>query len=753
MSRYYEAITLAGETLTPDLQQTAPRAAHVLPSPEEKTPEWLLVLSTLRKHWRISAFFAAIVMITVTIVTFNIKAIYQPSGRIEVDPPGETFSLSGGGAGGSDAEYLETQAKNLKSDKLAIAVIRKLNLDMNSDLVRNLTDTNEDRKVEADSTLDVVQLTAAENEALGTFRERLEIQRDTASRLITVSFASHDPKLAALVTNTVVDTFIEQTYQEQHDAIAKSTEWLGKQLDDIRVRMENANRVLAQYQESIGLADIDTNKSTFTEQMAELSRQLSQARADRIRLEAMLASTASGNPDSLPDVRNHPVVQRLSEQLAQKRAELSQTMVLYGKNHPTAKRLQTEVDELTTQLDNQKKTILRSVRGDYEAANAREQLVNSQMKGTTTELNQMARYNALRKEAEANSELYNSLYARVKEAGIAAASRSSNLRIVDEARVLILPSRPNRLLNLMIGFFAALVGAVLIALVREQIDTRIFTPEDVRRSIGRSSISIVPLVTAPKSRELEAGNQSGELGLVRKNGTNGAVHFLLQHPHSPEAEALHALYTSIMLSRTGNTPQVVLVVSSYPGEGKTTVAANLATAMARHGRTCIVDADLRRGRIADAFGVTADLGLGEVLTGAVPVERALVSVPGVDNLVVLPAHAGAVDAGQLMCSNSIDDIIQDLRRSFRFVVLDSPPLIPFADGRALSTRVDGLVFVGRSGTTTRQVLRRSMELLNEVHSSPILEFVLNGADLNSSSYDYYRNGYETYEKNEMKQSA
>lgn len=753
MSRYYEAITLAGETLTPELQQSTPRTAHVLPSSEDRIPEWLLVLSTLRKHWRISTLFAAIVMVAVTIVTFSIKAIYQPSGRIEVDPPGETFSLSGGGAGGSDAEYLETQAKNLKSDKLAIAVIRKLNLDKNPDLVHNFPDASANKAIEADSSLDVVQLTLAENEALGTFRERLEIQRDTASRLITVSFASHDPKLAALVTNNLIDTFIEQTYQEQHDAIAKSTEWLGKQLDDIRVRMENANRVLAQFQESIGLADIDTNKSTFTEQMAELSRQLAQARADRIRLEAMLVSTSSGNPDSLPDVRNHPVVQRLSEQLAQKRAELSQTMVLYGKNHPTAKRLQTEVDELTTQLDNQKNAILRSVRGDFDAANARERLVSSQMKGTSTELNQMARYNALRKEAEANSALYNSLYARVKEAGIAAASRSSNLRIVDEARVLIFPSRPNRLLNLVIGFFAALLGGVLIALLREQIDTRIFTPEDVRRSIGRSSISVVPLVTAPKVQELANGTQSGEVGLIRKNPGNGAVHFLLQRPHSPEAEALHALYTSIMLSRTGNAPQVVLVVSSYPGEGKTTVAANLATAMARHGRTCIVDADLRRGRIADAFGITAEVGLSEVLTGAAPVGRALVNAPGIANLVVLPSHAGSLDAGQLMCSNSIDDIIQDLRRSFRFVVLDSPPLIPFADGRALATRVDGLVFVGRSGTTTRQVLRRSMELLNEVHASPILEFVLNGADLNSSSYDYYRNGYDSYHKDDLKQSA
>ncbi len=615
MSKYYEAMSLAGETLTPDLQPVLPKLVRPLPSSQEKTPEWLLILGTLRKHWRISALFAAIVMITVTIVTFSMKAVYQPSGRIEVDPPGETFSLSGGSAAGSDAEYLETQAKNLKSDKLAIAVIRKLKLDQNPDLVRE-PNTKASSTVAFDPAADIVQLTPAENEALGTFRERLEIQRDTASRLITVSFASHDPRLAAIVTNTVVDTFIEQTYQEQHKAITKSTEWLGRQLDDIRLRMENANRVLAQFQESIGVADIDANKSTFTEQMAELSRQLSQARADRIRLEALLASTQTGSPDSLPDVRDNPVVQRLSELLAQKRAELSQTMVMYGKNHPTAKRLQSEVNELNGQLDSQKKAILSSVKSDYAAASTREQLVNAHIKGTSTELNQMARYNALRKEAEANSELYNSLYARVKEAGIAAASRSSNLRVVDEARVLTFPTRPNRPLNLAIGLLAALLGAVLIALLREQIDTRIFTPEDVRRSIGTSSISIVPLIAPLRHRRLAAATESGAVGLARKNGSDANVHFLLDRPYSPEAEALHSLYTSIMLSRLGSAPQVVLVVSSYPGEGKTTVAVNLAIAMARHGQTCIVDADLRRGRIADALRPDLELGLSDVLTGA-----------------------------------------------------------------------------------------------------------------------------------------
>jgi capsular exopolysaccharide synthesis family protein len=189
---------------------------------------------------------------------------------------------------------------------------------------------------------------------------------------------------------------------------------------------------------------------------------------------------------------------------------------------------------------------------------------------------------------------------------------------------------------------------------------------------------------------------------------------------------------------------MLLVVSSFPGEGKTTVAVNLAMAMAQHGSTCLVDADLRRGRIAAALGISSKAGLSDVLTGAVLLEDAVVKVASVPNLSLIAAHPGHVNAGQLLCSEAIAGVLATLRQNFRFVVVDSAPVLPFVDGRALSTLVDGLVFVGRSGTTTREVVHRSLELLNEVHSAPVLQFVLNAADMSSDQYRDYRYGYEYY---------
>jgi len=738
-----------GETLIPVRQDTTPPAVLLRPrhaqAQEKGGAEWLRVLFIIRKHWRISALFAAVLMITVIVVTFSIQPVYEPVARIEVDPPGEQFSLEGG-ASGSDSEYLETQAQNLKSDNLAIDVIHRLHLDQSPEMVAR---GNSGPKA---GDLAIYQLSPGEYSALHTFRAHLTIKRDTASRLISVTFSSHDPKMAALVTNTVVASFIDDTYRDRHDAIMKSSEWLARQLDDIRARMVESSRALAEFQKSIGVADVDANKSTFTEQMAALNQQLTLAQADRIQLEALLKSVQAGSPDVLPEIRNNPVVQQLSTKLAEQRAELSQAKVVYGINHPNVKKLQSQVDELQSELEAQKTAVLGSIRTSYSAARARENLMDSQIKGASSQLSQMARYNDLKKEAQTNSDLYNTLYARVKEAGIAAASKSSNLRLVDEAHVLDAPTGPNRTLTLFAGVFFALLGGVGLAFLREQFDTRIFTPEDVRDWVGTHNIAVMPLFSASNGKQLQMppATQGGEIAIA-SGGAAGSgrppagISFLLDRPHSPEAEALRSLHTSVMLSRPGNPPQVLLVVSSLPGEGKTTVAVNLAVAMAQHGTTCLVDADLRRGRVAASLGVSNKPGLTDVLNGTSELDRVLVHIPGLKNLTVLPAHAGSARAGQLVCSDRMRKVLDELRKDFQFIVVDSAPILPFADCRALSNLTDGLIFVGRCGITTRELVERSLEMLEQVHAAPVLQFVVNAADVKSPEYRYYQYGYEYYE--------
>ncbi len=707
---------------------------------DAKAFDWLRAFGILKKHWRLSALFGAVVMVTVAAVTIFSTPIYEATARVEIDPSGEKFSLNGA-TGATDAEYLETQSQVLQGDSLAIGVIRKLRLDQNPALMGKLS-----AKALKGSNLDssdAQQLSPEEYIALSNFKSAFNVKRDTSSRLILVSFTSPDPQLAAQVSNTAVQAFIDQSFQNRHDAVMKSSEWLSRQLDDIRKKMEDSSQALTQFQQSIGVTDIDSNKSTFTEHMGELSRQQTMAQSERIQLQALLKNVDS--PDSLPEVRTNIVVQQLSQKLAESKAALSQALVIYGSNHPTARKLQSEVDELQTQLDIQKKAIVNSLRASYAAAQARESMMGAEMKGTSQELDRMSKYSTLKKEVEANVALYNTLYGKIKEAGISAASKSADIQVVDPARVPDTPIRPRPLLNLGVGLLAALAGGIGLAFLCEELDNTLRSPEDIRRWIGSANVSVIPVIAETDNPEQRLGWPKRIVGLLPSPAEDSQTNtFFLERPNSPESEAVQALYASIMLSWPNNPPQTLLIVSAQPGEGKTTVALNLSYALAQHANTCLVDADLRKGRVARAFSVSTGQGLGDILTGDGTLENSLLEIPGMSNLSILPAGRSKGNFGQLICSEKMEQVLGGLRERFGFVVIDSAPILPFVDGRALSTLVDAVVLVGRAGVTTRQAMRRSVELISEVHGAPILQVVLNGADLGAADYKYYRYGYGDY---------
>jgi polysaccharide biosynthesis transport protein len=728
-------------------------APPLLPPVLPPETEWLRAWEMLRKRWRIAAIFAASVMAVVLLLTVLTKPVYEPIARVEIDPLGdELFNLEGHASGESSPEYLETQARNMQSTELLLTVIRQLHLDqvpefkeksLASRMLGATLSTVErvptwrrgarDSHQAAQLPSDLQVLSPSEASTLSAVRSQLSVKRDTASHLVNVSFSSHDPVLSAVVTNTLVHSFIDRTYQTRHDAIMQSTEWLSRQLDDIRAKMEQSNEALANFQSTSGIADVDQNKNTFSEQMAELNRQKTQAQAERIQLESYLRR-AGGDIENLPQIQNNLVVQQLSQRLGESRAELSQTLAVYGKNHPNAKRLQNQADELESQLRIQRSAIVGQMQISYSAALTREQMINSQMRGTAKELGEMAQYTALKKDAQVNADLYNTLYARIKESGITAASKSSNIRIVDQAIVLNSPTSPRPLVNLGIGLVVALIGGILLVFGREALDRTVHTPEDVQRSTGIATVSMMPIASN------DASGWLGFLGPGRRAPRNcwltEPTKFLLDQPDSEQSEAIRGLHTAVMLSNLDHPPHALLVTSSVPGEGKTTVAINLAVALAQHGSTCILDADLRRSLIAKVFHLKKAPGLGEYLSGAVPLELVLSRVPGVSELTVIAAGEPADDPGKLVNSEKMRQLLRTLRTLYDFVVVDSPPILPYADGRALAPFVDGVVFVGRSGVVTRDAIARSIELLAEVHGAPILEIVLNGADTNSHSYGY-----------------
>lgn len=718
MSKNYELLRRAqghGEILPPaparfDVPLSRP-GVHRPDIAGEEHSDWQRAFTVLYRQRKTVIGFAVTTFVIVAMVTFSMKPVYEPGARIEIDPPGsEIFSMQSGAAGSGDSEYLQTQAQKLQSDELALEVIRSLRLDHNSDLVTKIT-----LNVQS-SQNDLEQATPLENIALKTFRQRATVNRDSSSRLITASFGSHDPKLAALVTNKMIELFIEDSYRTRRDAIAKSTEWLSKQLDDIRLKMDNSNRALAEFQRANGIADTGENKNTVAEEMVELNRQLTQAEADRIQVQAFLAREKEASPNTLPQVNANPVIQQMTQKLADVRAELAQSEVIYGRNHPNIKKLENQAKALETQIAAQRAAIVGELKTSYAAARAREQMMGEQIKARTQELNQMARYNELKKEAQANTELYNSLYAKIKEAGIAAASKSSNIRIVDRARILDSPTRPHRALNLATGLFVGILGGIVLAFLREGFGRRIHSATDVRRLMGITRVSMVPAIGTWKQRLLPG---------VAKTAASPR---LFEDPYSAEAEALRGVQASILSGQGGRMPQIVLVVSSSPGEGATSIAVALARALAQHNKVCLIDTHLRKPGIQNALGLCTGRGLTDVLSGAAFPEQVVVTEGGMPNLAVFLAGSVRVDPATALSSLVMRKLLLDLRQQHDFIILDSPPALPFADVRILSPLADGIVLVGRSGATTRDAMARTKDILSEAQGAPILNIVLNGVD-------------------------
>jgi capsular exopolysaccharide synthesis family protein len=686
--------------------------------PEFLLTAWLVV----KTHWRLALSFALLVIAAVTAVVFSLPPVYEPSARIELETGPSVLSSSSEDTRLSTAQYAETQARNLQSSELHLEVIRKLGLDRN----RQWLGATGRGKVIAKLASTTETLTPSEYAALALFDRSLNVKHDNTSWLIDVSFAARDPKLAALVTNNVIEQFIDRDYRSRAQAIRESTDFLSQQLNDLRQQMDASNRALTDFQKSSGITPVTDSRSSFDERAGELNRQLTLARVERIQLESLLAQGRS-NPYLLAQVSADPAIQDLSKQLSTVRAQQKEALVVYGENHPKAKQLAAQIEQLEKELTSQRSRILANIENSFSAAHTRERLLDTQVRNASKQMGVVEKYEALKKESQANEELYKSLYGKLKEIAILGEAAPRNVRWIDHAQVLDRPTRPRRLLDIAAGTAAGLFGGILLAFVRESVNTKLRTLEDVKGWMEPASVSLVPLIATPG------------FSLRHKGGRQVSREpFVLDRPNSPESEALRGLVTSIAPWHGPSSPRVLLVASSQAGEGKTTIAVNLAIALARSEKTCLVDADLRNPVLGTTLKIQHSCGLAELLAHDCDLDEALVGVKGVTNLTLLLGGSVDLRSGDLITGERFEGVLDALREKFQYVIVDSPPILPYADSRVIARLGDGIVLVARAGTTTREAFKRSLEILESVHAAPVLEVVLNAVPHHSPDYRYYK---------------
>src|SRR6266567_171340 len=486
MSRYSDLVVKDIEGVIPPIRHAGYRVRPIPPipsvavDPSANQPEsdLSMFLRVFRKRWRIFLAFAALVMVLTGIVTLFTTPMYRPEVRIEIGPPGsEAFSINRDELSASDNDYVETQVLNLSNEPLAIGVIREMRLDKVPELSAShwysrvlgmLTAHRTGPKGAASTT--VPRLTGPEARALGRFNKRLVVRRVGNSRVVSVGFASEDPVLAAEISNRLASKYVDEYYRARHDSIMQSSQWIELQLEDIRAKMQASNHNLADFQRTSGIADLDAQQNTFTQQLADLNRQLTQAEIERIQYESYLIKLRFGNEEALPQVAESQVVIALKQKLAQAQADLARGLAIYGPNHSKAKQLENAVENLSASLTAEKQRIVAALTTNFGAAEERRKMLDQRLKKMSTQMDKLAASTLLKKESETNSEVYNKLYTSVKEASIAAASKSSNINVIGKARVLDGPTSPNIILNFAIGMFLALSGGAVLAFAREGLD-------------------------------------------------------------------------------------------------------------------------------------------------------------------------------------------------------------------------------------------------------------------------------------------
>ncbi len=690
--------------------------------------DYLLIL---RKHqWLILSFLLAVVTI-VAIGTFRMRPVYVATTRIELDRENANI-LPFQGTDSYDFmmdldNYIETQSKILTSETLALETIRNNGLSEFSS---------------PNGPSEAVAIGSLANQKrppeLGEFLGSLTVKRVPNSRLLDVSFESTNPQLAARIVNAHISSYIEQNIRSKYEATTRASTWLTDQLTELKIRVQKAEDARIAYERQNQIWTLDDKQNITSQRLGDINKQLTEAQSERMKKESLYEFAKSGNLDAVPQVQSNAALGDLMKKRTEASSQYTESLSQYGPNFPKVLRLQAQLKELDQAIEKEKKNILDVLESNYREARQRETLLTQALDQQKAESNQMAgklvEYNILKREAEANKTLYEGLMTKLKETAISQGLRSSNIRVVDPAMIPSTPARPAKTRNIALAFLIGLVGGIGLALMRQYLDNTVKTPDDIETLTRLPSLAVVPQFTDSKGR----GKHNGRLLGLSSNGHDKRVELVAHHlPKSQMSEAFRALRTSILLSQADHPPQVILVTSALPREGKTTAAANLAVTLAQLGdSTIILDADLRKPGVERLLNLTGGkyAGLSSYLAGVSSLGLVSVPHPTIPNLVAIPTGPLPPNPADLLSSHRLVEAIAELRTKFKFIVIDSPPILAATDAVILSVQADGVLLVVRSGKTAKEAFTRTRDLLNSVKCR-ILGVVLNAVD--SSSPDYY----------------
>lgn len=664
--------------------------------------------------------------------TFSSTAIYRARGSVELQlPPGVSDREEGGAIAGQTYDsYLQTQIGILQSDNLVRRVITRLNLaqSLNAYHPRGLVAVRQKYFP-----------TAAEGPIAGEkifdlVKGNLTVRQSRLNDLIEVFYDSPDPNLAANIVNALIDEYQQQNLETRWQSSQNAGKWFASHLTDLRKQLEASEQELQNYSRQNGLLVFsdDDNNSVAKARLNQLQEALSRAQSERIAREAEMQMSSTASPDAVPQVLDNAALKEYEVKIADLERQVAEYKQIYTPTNPKIQLLQSQIASLRNAWRRQQSAILARISNVYKAALQNEKMLQSQYLAQERLVGdqdqKMIRYQTLKHDVDTNRTIYESLLQKVKEQSVSLALQATNVRVVDAALAPTGPYKPNHAVNLASGLLAGFLLGGMLVIYRQRSDRRVRRPGIIQHYLTSRELGTIP------------SDDPGLFGRIRAIKSPG-VRTWLGDPDSQISNSFRSVMTSIIFGgKDPSKARFAVITSPGPGEGKTTVASNLAAAFAATGRrVLLVDADLRRPHLHRIFDLPDSPGLSDFAeelqsTGpdAVQLDRYAkpTAVPG---LFVITSGTSATGASNLLHALRFAEVFSALRQGFDTVLVDAPPLLSVAEARVIARLADGVVLVVRADSTPVDAVMAAENYIRE-DGGTVIGTILNDASQSSTPY-------------------
>jgi polysaccharide biosynthesis transport protein len=689
----------------------------------DATPSLRQYVHVLRKRWRIILAILVLGAGVSVAYTVRLPRIYEATCSVVIESSApqvlegvkDVIEMAA-----STREFYQTQYRIIRSHDNTQRVLDRI----------GLQPTPQDKPGNTPSRQDQIEQLLKQVKVIGV--------RD--SRIANIVVRDQDRERAARTANAFADTYIEGNLDYKLQGARSASSWLGEQTVDLRKQLENSELALYRFKKDHNLLDVglDDRQGMTRQNLQTLNARLADVKAKRLETESirkliMAARDDFSEKESLPEIRDNPVVAKLRENyldLLKIKADLESR---YGDKHPKLVNIEQQIQATRRDYNKELDAVLKAFDKRYQALLDTETALNKWMHQEKAEALDLAKleveYRPMARDADNNTRVFGQVTQRHKEIDLTGLLRTNNVRILDRATPSRKPVSPVLSLNLAIGIILGLVIGLSVAFAIETLDNTLRTPEVAEALIGAPVLGVLPLLTDSKQRSAQ-DMPLRDLTVYRE-------------PTSAAAEACRSIRTNLMFLSAKKEIQLFTVTSPGPRDGKTTTAISLAVTMAQAGaRVILLDADLRKPRIHKSFRVDGTRGLSTAIMGEAPLKDLVIKTE-VPNLSLLPCGPTPPNPAELLHTERFLELLAELRRNYDRVILDAPPTGPVTDPAIIGSISDGVILVLRSGHTTREAANLARRHLVDA-GARILGLVINQADRKGGRYGYGYGYYSPY---------